>query len=380
MKILYMTPSTYNSGGTEHILSMKVNYLVRKAAYEVVIVTTDQKNRENFFEFDESVRHYDIGVNYEDDFQKNLIAKAVSHYYKNHVYKKRLMAIVQKERPDICVSLFGKEIDFLYKMKLPCKTVAELHFNKMFRYDFLMSHHQGWIWKQIGLHEVKRMVKETKSLDRLVVLTKEDLEQWKKTNDNVFQIYNPLPYEGNKVAELGNKSLISVGRLCQQKNYSSLIRAWRSVYQRHPDWHMNIWGDGEMHDQLQQEIVQYGLENVFHLCGRTENIKEKYLESSAYVMSSRYEGFPMVLLEAASFGLPMISYSCYCGPKDIIKDGENGFLVKQDDEQGLADTICRVIEDTVLRRTLGHQAKQFSRCFLQENILSLWPNFFRELC
>lgn len=379
MKILYMTPYIYNSAGTERVLSMKVNYLVQQAGYDIVIVTTDQKGKKNFFDFDARIKHYDLGLNYEDDFSKNILSKTIAHYRKNYIYKKRLIEIIEKEKPDVCISMFGKELEFICNMKLSCKIVAELHFNQRLRHDVLMANHHGWLWEQIGKFRTRQMIRETKALDRLVVLTKEDMEQWQMTNNNVCQIYNPLPYESCEVATLNDKSIVSVGRLSPQKNYSSLFRAWKLVHQKHPDWQLNIWGDGELKEQLQSEIRVLGIEQSLHLCGRTNNVSKEYLHSSAYVMSSAFEGFPMVLLEAASFGLPLISYACYCGPKDIIENGKNGFLVNQNDEQGLADAICKIIEDEALRKKMGHMSKKNSQRFSQENILPLWPKFFESL-
>lgn len=379
MKLLYCTPWIFNSAGTERVLSMKANYLVREAGYEVVIVTTDQKGRRNFFEFDERIRHYDLGLDYIDDFTKPFISKTLSHYRKNKIYRKKLQSILQKEKPDVCISMFGKEIEFLGKMNTGCKTVGELHFNRLYRENLLLANHKGFFWRLIGHILTRNMRSETRLLDRLVVLTKEDLHEWEKTNSNACQIYNPLPYDEDCQAQLNARNIITVGRLSAQKNYQSLVRAWKIVNEKHPDWSMNIWGDGELKECLSTEIDRCGISKSLILHGRTDNVKSEYLNSSAYVMSSIFEGFPMVLLEAASFGLPLISYECYCGPKDIIRDGVNGFLVKQNDEQALADAICKVIEDEDLRRRMGQAAKETSKEFSQDKILPLWPKFFESL-
>ena len=379
MKILYMTPYIYNSGGTERVLSMKVNYLVREAGYDIIIVTTDQKGKKNFFDFDSCVKHYDLGLNYIDDFSKNIISRAIAHYKKNRRYKKLLKEIIIKENPDVCMSLFGKEIEFLGNMSIDCKKAAELHFNLHFRHDMLMTAHKGRLWKLIGIWRTHQLIKETQRLDKIVVLTIEDLQQWKKTNNNVCQIYNPLPYESLEVSSLTTKNIISIGRLSPQKNYISLIRAWKIVNAKHPTWHLNILGEGELKEQLHEEIRRYDLESTFHLCGRIEHVNQEYLRSCAFVMSSSFEGFPMVLLEAASFGLPLISYDCYCGPKDIIENGKNGVLVKLNDEQALADAICQVIENEAFRKEMGHLAKISSQRFSQKNILPQWPIFFEKL-
>lgn len=379
MKILYMTPFIYAAAGTERVLSMKANYLVREAGMEVVIVTTDQKERKNFFDFDERIKHYDLGLNYEDDFNRNILSKYTAHKKKNNIYRKKLSEIISQEKPDVCVSLFGREIEFIGKMKLSCKTVAELHFNKLFRYHIIAASHQGWLWKLVGKYRTWQLIKETRCFDRVVVLTKQDKKEWDKTNDNVYQIYNPVPCKSEIVSTLEAKTIISVGRLSYQKNYHSLIRAWKLVYKKHPDWTLNIYGDGELRDSLQTEIDRNELGQSLHLCGRTNEVFMKYLQSSAFVMTSRFEGFPMVLLEAATFGLPLISYDCYCGPRDIIDNNQNGYIVPINKEAELADAICKVIEDESLRRKMGAQSRNTSSFFSQEKVLPLWPEFFKSL-
>lgn len=379
MKLLYMTPGIFNSGGTERVLSMKVNYLVDKCGYDIVIVTTDQKGRNCFFDFDYRIKHYDLGINYCDDISLSVFNLFITRFKKNKLYKEKLFELIQKEKPDVCISLFNKEYDFLGDLKIPCKIVAELHFNQRFRENSYLSIHKGILWTLIAKFRTYQMIKTSQKYDRVVVLTKEDLYSWQKTNNNVVQIYNPLPYENDVCSSLDYKSFVSVGRLSPQKNYESLIAAWSIVQEKHPDWKMNIWGDGELHNYLKDRIKKFGVEKTFILNGRTNQIDKEYLKNSAFVMSSRFEGFPMVLLEASSFGLPLISYACYSGPRDIIEDGNNGFLVEFGDEKALAERICTVIEDVQLRKRMGKKSKAVSSNFSQEKILPLWPKFFNDL-
>lgn len=379
MKILYFTPSLYNCGGTERVLSLKANYLAGINGFEVVIVTTDQKHRKPFFDLDNRIKLYDLDINYCDDTSLPLLKMYQVRKKKNSLYKMRLLNLVLEESPDVCVSLFGKEFDFLPDLNLPCKIVAELHFNKMFRQHTYLSIHKGFLWKFIAKFRTFQLVQTSQKYDRIVVLTKEDLAEWNKTNHNVIQIYNPLPYEDSVISNLNYKSLISVGRLSSEKNYESLISAWNYVYCKHPDWKINIWGDGELKSNLKKLISDNNLEDSICLCGKTNSIDKEYLKNSAFVMTSKYEGFPMVLLEASSFGLPLISYDCYCGPKDIIDDGKNGFLVPFANERALADAICEIIENPSARASMGFAAREKSLEFSQEKILPKWPKFFNSL-
>ena len=379
MKILYLTPAIYNSAGTERVLSMKVNYFIRSLGYEIVIVTTDQKGRATFYEFDSRTRMYDLGLNYQDDFSRNIIVKAFEHFRKNSIYRKKLSAILLRENPDICISLGGKEIEFLYKLPCRCKKIMELHFSRNIYLHALSSRHDNDFWKLIGRIQTWLFVKRTKRLDGLVVLTKKDLKIWRMTNNNVWQIYNPLPYQSKITSCLSSKTMIAVGRLSAQKNFPDLIEVWKYVHQEYPDWKLNIWGDGEDKDLLIDLIKSNKLEDVVLLRGLSNQIGNEYLKSSAYLMTSKYEGFPMVLLEAASFGLPLISYDCECGPSDIIRDGHNGFLVPEGNVVKMAEAICRLIRDVDLRKQMGCHSKLVSSSFSQENVLPMWPRFFQDL-
>jgi len=379
MKVLYLTPFIFNSGGTERVLSMKVNYLVREAGYDVVIVTTDQKERQNYFTFDKKAKTYDLNINYEDDLKSSLIIRIVQHYKKNQLYRRKLHTVIESEKPDVCISLFGKEIEFLTDMNLKCKVVAELHFSQKFREYYLISRHSSFLWRLIGKFRTKQLIHTVSKFDKLVVLTKEDEIEWSKYVSNVVQCYNPLPYSPAERSPLNSKNIITVGRLDYQKNYKSLINAWKEVHERHSDWTLSLWGDGDLKDELVSLVKEKGLYDSFLFCGLTRKIEDEYMKSAAYVMSSRYEGFPMVLLEASSYGLPLISYACPCGPKDIIENGVNGYLIDQENEHELANAICKIIEDDALRQSMGRNSKEISMQFSQNRILKFWPEFFERL-
>ena len=321
----------------------------------------------------------ELELNYQDDFSRNIFVKAFEHFRKNFIYKKKLSSILLRENPDICISLGGKEIEFLYKLPCRCKKMMELHFSRNIYAHALTSRHNNYFWRLIGRIQTWLFVKRTNRLDGLVVLTKKDLKVWRMTNDKVWQIYNPLPYQSTTTSSLSSKSMIAVGRLSAQKNFSDLIEVWKYVHQKYPDWKLNIWGDGEDKDLLKDLIKSNKLENVVHLRGLSNQIGNEYLNSSVYLMTSKYEGFPMVLLEAASFGLPLISYDCECGPSDIIQDGYNGFLIPEGNVIKMADAICRIIKDVDLRKQMGRHSKIISSSFSQEKILPMWPRFFQEL-
>ena len=163
------------------------------------------------------------------------------------------------------------------------------------------------------------------------------------------------------------------------KGYDYLIRAWELVNRRYPDWIIDIFGQGEWHEKLQKEIQDKNLSSVVHLRGITKDVATEFYNSSGYVMTSRYEGFPMVLIEAGMCGLPLVSFDCKTGPREIIVEGENGFLVPVGDVSLLADRICQLIEFRELRVSMGDNAMRFAQRFTLDKIMSKWIQLFENL-
>lgn len=185
--------------------------------------------------------------------------------------------------------------------------------------------------------------------------------------------------KSDTTSTLDAKKVINVGRLAAEKNQASLIRAWKEVNGLHPDWKLQIYGDGPLRDTLQSIINQEGLQGCITLEGNTTEVPKKLSQSSIFALSSVIEGFVLVLMEAMSAGLPCISYSCPCSPKDIISEGIDGFLVPVGDEHLLAQRICTLIEDEGLRRRMSANALIKAKKYDIGNIIPLWMDLFHEL-
>lgn len=379
MKIAYCIPSLYNSGGMERILTAKINYLANLNKYELFVITTDQKGRPIKFPLDERIKLIHFDIDFDRHYNDNLIRKHLHHKKDIYIYKQKLIKIIDSEKIDVCISLGGKEIEFLSRLPVKCKKVAEMHFSMNFREQFLVSRHSGLIWKLLGKIRTQQLKKCTKKLDKLIVLTESDKKQWEKTHKNVEQISNFIPFDNTTVSNLEHKKVITVGRLDAQKGYDMLIDSWKYVATKHPDWELNIYGIGEWEKMLQDKINKYDLKNQVHLKGSSENIISKYVENSMYVMSSRYEGFPMVLIEAMSCGLPVVSFNCEFGPNEIIKNGVDGFLVENGNIIQLAERINALIENEILRKEMGEKAYLNAKRFSKEIIMKQWIELFESL-
>ncbi len=377
MKLIYCIRALYNPGGMERVLLNKVTYLIKKLHWDITIVTTDQQGRPAFYQFPKEVRMIDLGINYSDDNDKNAFVKITGYLRRWRKHSKALTALLQRERADIVVSLYPSESSFIPQIKDGSKKVLELHFCKLFR----LQYGRKGLLRLIDKWRTKQDEKIVRQFDKFVVLTHEDKELWGNLH-NIEVIPNAALFPNfNKQSDVSVQRVIAVGRLDYQKGFDRLIQAWEIVQRNeaYREWRLDIFGQGEWHDMLQQMIVEKGLSQTVHLNRPTNDILEEYSNSAMLVMSSNYEGFGMVLVEAMGCGIPVIAFDCKCGPKDIINHGVNGLLVKNGDIEGLANSMMRLMADVPYRRELSMNARKVTNTYSEESVMFQWTNLFTSL-
>lgn len=375
MKFVYCHCSVYNPGGMERVLLNKVMWLSRHG-HEVVVVTTDQGNRCPFYDFPDGVRMIDLGINYSEDNAKPVFTRIKNYLKKRRQHCKRLTALLMQERPDITVSLYPSESSFIPSIKDGSRKVLELHFNRFFRLQYGRKGLMGLIDRYRSYKDVD----VARRFDSFVVLTDEDRNYWKNL-DNIDVIPNAAMQMSDKPSDCKTKRVIAVGRLDYQKGFDRLLRIWASVTADGDlsDWHLDIFGQGEWHDMLENMIDVLGISNSVTIHTPVKDINVEYAQSSILVMTSNYEGFPMVMIEAMSAGLPVVTYNFKCGPKDIIGNGENGIIVEDGDEKAFAKTLRRLMNDNERREKMGNNARLVTERYSEETVMQKWMSLFNKL-
>ena len=376
MKLIYCIHSVCNPGGMERVLLNKVTYLVKTLGWDITVVTTDQKGKAPFYPFPKEVRMIDLDINYSDDNSKNVFRKIAGYLYRKQLHKKRLSALLEKEKADIVISLYPSESSFIPNIKDGSKKVLELHYCKFFRLQYGRSGLLGMIDKWRTRQDEKIVTR----FDKFVVLTNEDKGYWGNLR-NIEVIPNAAMLVSNRYSGVKNKRAIAVGRLDYQKGFDRLLQAWKIVCQndKYADWHLDIFGQGEWKEMLQQMVDGAEMTNRVCINRPTTNIGEEYAKSSMLVMSSNYEGFPMVMIEAMACGLPVVSFDYKCGPKDIISHGENGLLVSNGDIEGLAAAMMKLMDDEAYRKRLSDNAKKIVSTYSEETVMNRWIELFNSL-
>lgn len=376
MKLVYCIHSVYNPGGMERVLWNKVVYWTRHTDWEVVIVTTDQHDRPPFYPFPEQVRRIDLGIDYSEDNTKSPLRKIAGYLRRRRLHRRRLTELLIRERADVVVSLYPSESSFIPDIRDGSKKVLELHYCKFFRLQYGRRGLLGAIdrWRT---SQDERIVRR---FDKFVVLTCEDQTYWGAL-PNLEVIPNAAMHLTDRFSDGSVRRVIAVGRLDYQKGFDRLIRAWDLVQRsgRFADWRLDIFGQGEWNDMLQGMIDELRLAATMRLCRPTTRIGDEYVRSSMLVMSSHYEGFPMVMIEAMACGLPVVSFDYKCGPKDIIRPGENGLLVRDGDEEGLAQALMTLMEDDALRMQMSQRAREIVTSYSEEEVMARWMRLFTSI-
>ena len=325
MKIFYIYTALTTKGGADRVVTEKANWLAEHG-HEVAIVSDSQMGRELAFPLSPKVRLIDLAIDFGKEYGHVFIVRSIIYLKLMRVFRELLAKLLISERPDIVVTTLGREISFLTKIKDGSKKIGEAHTTKQFIRNFHLLEQKGLLFRYMTKYFRWRMDCQVSNLDALVVLTEQQILHW-PTAVAKYAIPNALPFYPNEVSTCDNKRAIIVGRYTEAKGYDYMIEAWRIVHQKHSDWTIHTFAMGEDEEQVRAKIQSYGLQDTIIMNPPTDNIMEEYLKSSICVVSSVFEGFSMVLIEAMACGLPCVSFDCPYGPRTIIKDGEDGFLI-----------------------------------------------------
>lgn len=343
-KICFIIDSMKNSGGRERVISLLSEEFNKK--YNVEIVVLD-KSIDSFYKINNEIKI--ISLNGESKLERIVNLHRFLKDNNNCIYITLAMRYL---------NLFVAAASIFTRAKI------------------IATEHCDYYATQIFFRILKRLF--YRQFKYVVTLTEKDKEIIKKWFKNVEQINNPTSFYPEHSSKLNNKVVLNVGRLTKQKGQDMLIEAWSKVKKN--DWKLIIVGDGELKEELLSKILQLGLQNTVEIKSPTAYIQELYLSSDIFVLSSRWEGLPMVLIEAMACGLPCVSFDCETGPRQLIIDNYNGYLVEANNIDKLSESINKLITNNEIALRLGSNAKKESKKYLVGNIIIHWEKLIRKIC
>lgn len=361
MKILYITPFVEGAGGVQRVLSSKTNYLIERYNYEVSILSTNSGVANKHYDFNENIKFY----------SEQALGNVFTYLYR---YSKILEKYIEKIKPDIIVvcdnGYKGYAIPFLISVKQ--KIIFECHGTRY-------TDEKGNRICNYILNSFKyKFFDICASQFSKIIAPVDDFKNEFKSN-NLIIIPNPLWFFTDSEPNYNSKKVIAVGRHSYQKNFEVMLSIWQKVVVKHPDWVLEIYGESDSDVDLKSVSKLLGINKNVVFYNAVRNINEKYLEASFFLLTSRFEGFGMVLIEAMASGLACISFDCRRGPKDIIENNRNGFLIKVGDEEAFVEKVNLLIEDENLRMQFGKNAKESTEKYNIESIMKQWNALFISL-
>lgn len=363
MRILYVTDALAIRGGLERVLIDKANWLSEQAGYEIHILTANQGNHPIAYPIAPHIIHTDIGIHFFRQYQYTGIKRLLVSRQLRKLFRKRLNNQIETFVPDVIVCMRLDYLADIVGAKENIPLVFETHSSKT-SYCFEKS---GLLrkcqikWWQLGV----------KNANITVALTQGDAHEWKSLTPNVSVIPNIVHLNDmGRFSNCTNKRAIFVGRLVEQKCLPDLINVWRLIHERHSDWQLDVFGEGQMDSISDIKLFIHP---------PTSNIMEEYINSSMLLMTSIYEPFGLVLPEAMSCGLPVVAFDCPYGPADIITDGVDGFLIKNRNIDLFVQRVSELIGSCGLRHQMGQAGIQSSQRYQPSRIMPQWKTLFEKL-
>lgn len=367
-------------GGTEKILTEKANYLSERLGYDITIIScTQPQDQPNAFPLSPNIKQINLNYPYYKPYRygypKRLWMKIKADKELNKILKETVIRL----DPDILIGLVCFKADIVSKMKCRARTIIECHEARY--YSLADTEHNRSLFSKIYMDFYKRnnyFKTIEKNADVVVTLTNSDKTLWKKAK-SVEVIPNFTNIEISQLCNINNKRVISVGRLSPEKGYDRLLAIWEIVSVQHPDWQLDIYGEGKMRENINSTIINQKIKNI-NLHHATSQISQEYAKSSICVMTSYFEGFGLTLLEALKHGIPCIAFDCPFGPGSIIENNQCGFLIEDGNIQQYAQKLSLLMSDTDKRKSFSTSAINHARKYSVDNVMHQWIQLFNKEC
>lgn len=350
MKVCFFIATLNDSGGTQRVTLFIGEELVKRG-YEVSVITW-YGGINSFFKIPEKIDVHCLFNAPKINLYKNYAASVTR--YKSIIKKLNPAAVI-----DVCVPLSIITAAALM-FNRTIKKIAWEHFNAAVSWNFFTGKFS------------RRIV--SSFYNNVVVLTAADKKMYEEKfrAKNVVVIPNPVTINVTQKSACTAPIVLAIGRLTHQKGFDMLLKAWAIICTRHKEWKLRLIGGGEDAEMLTVLAGELNINNSIELIAPTNAIAKYYLDASLYVMSSRFEGLPLVLIEAKAFGLPLISFNCETGPRDVINHNHDGLLVEPNNIEALAAAMEQMITTPGMIKTFSKNSTELLNKFSTETIINQW--------
>ncbi|MBU8972570.1 MULTISPECIES: glycosyltransferase family 4 protein [Bacteroides] len=366
MKIAIVIPGMEAPGGVERVVSIQANYWVENN-HEVTILIPSNHKTASFYTLDKRITYYTI----ERPRQiRPRIPKLTSFIY----YKKLLQNYkfaINNIHPDVIISTLQGEDDKILKgasVHIPIIGVNHISI-------FLRS-------KGSTLKSFEQTVKRWTKFDAIIALNRTDMLLLKQKGCNSFFIPNPCSFDKKNTTITKSehpKYIVCVGRLDYIKGQDRLLKVWKQLAPKYPNWTMVLVGDGNMRDQYEKLEIEYNIQHRIKHIYNSNDVQTILQHASIFAFTSRTECCPMALIEAFSCALPVVCYDCESGPRDFVENFYNGFLIPNNNTELFISKLETLITNTDLRKTMSINALSTAQRVTKQIIMAQWDDLLASI-
>ncbi len=361
MNICFFTGNMGDGGGTEKMTQLLSAELCKNKNDNIFVLTKSNKKIKPYFELDESVKYSVL-----DNGKYIKILTLIKDVF-------LLANYIKQNKIDVLINVDVSLGVFSLPLKILCPKLKQIYWE-----------HFCVLYNINNKRTNKLRKKALKYGDAYVVLTPQDANElkssYKKINAKLLNIPNISTYQiSNTSYNLDSKTILSVGNLVKVKGIDLAIDAASKVFEKHPDWCWHIYGDGNDGGEFKQKVKELSLEDNVKFMGRSKNLTNAYSDAAIFVLPSRSEGFGLVLIEAQSYHIPTVAFDVPFGPRNVISNGVNGFLVEPFDTDSLSDSVCKLIEDDNFRKSFSDNASKKLYKFQADIVAKQWQNLLQQI-
>lgn len=363
MRLVYCIDSLVPSGGTERVLTTKLNWWAYRPDVDVYVVSLREDGKP-FFTLDSRVKREILDISPSDI----------------RAYHKALQDVALRLRPDVMIAVAGMSVEVLPRLKDESKKVLEFHYTRNFLVNFVKGIHHIRLRRLhlLKMHYLQwRLARQARKYDLFVGLTQRDVGLWGNP-ENMTWVHNPLSFRSERKSDCLNKRIISVGSWTPAKGMDQLLEAFGPLAAKYPDWSVELYGSGQDEALLRSIIDKYSMQSQVSLNAPVKDIGSRLTEASIYAFPSRSDGFGLVITEAMECGLPTVAMDCPCGPCEIVSS-ETGIVVPDKDIDAFRMALKRLMDNPSERISMGKSAQREVTRFYPDTIMPKWLKLLQNL-
>lgn len=380
MRIVYIIDKLSSKGGVERIFSEKMSYLVTHYDYDVSVITYSQfpETMPNCYNLSDKVKQIYLCIPSHLQYQYSYPKRLWIKWKYARLLRQRLEETVNNIKPDIVIATGSTLADVVCRIKCKAAKIIESHEARIFTKSFYLYYDYSLISTfYLKLYRKRYLKVIEKKADVVVSLTKNDANNWRKAKRvEVIPNFSIMPI--SKLSNGDIKRIIAVGRLEWQKGFDRLINIWELAASKHSDWKLDIFGEGSQELNLRNDIKEANISNI-SIHPFTKEISQEYAESSIFVVTSRYEGFSLVLLEALRHGVPCITFDCPYGPSDLVDNEKCGYVIENGNIGLFAEKLNYLMDHPEKRKQFSIAAINKARSYHVDTIMNQWKSLFESL-